>query len=62
MVTTELMQNRAVAELSKCPERTKPTQFVEFGSFRPGHRLQWWNLLVVLEMDSLPIAEESVAI
>ncbi|CAM4909258.1 unnamed protein product [Rotaria socialis] len=62
METTQFMQNRAVAELSKCPERMKPTQFVEFGSFRSGHRLQWWNLLVVLEMDSLPIAEESVAI
>ncbi|CAF4255835.1 unnamed protein product [Rotaria sp. Silwood2] len=37
-------------------------QFVEFGSFRSGHRLQWWNLLTILEMDSLPIHEESVAI
>jgi hypothetical protein len=40
----------------------RPTQFVEFGSFRSGHRLQWWNLLTILEMDSLSIAEESVAI
>ncbi|UJR20208.1 hypothetical protein I4U23_023339 [Adineta vaga] len=60
--TTEFLQNNVIANLSSCPTRIKPFQFVEFGSFRSGHRLQWWNLLVILEMDSLSIAEESVAI
>ena len=59
---TEFLQNAVIAKLSKCPIRMKPGQFVEFGSFRSGHLLQWWNLLAVLETDSLPISEESVAI
>ncbi|CAF1308827.1 unnamed protein product [Adineta steineri] len=60
--TTEFIQNHVIAQLSDCSARLKPSQFVEFGSFRSGHRLQWWNLLTILEMDSLSIAEESVAI
>ncbi|CAF2053870.1 unnamed protein product, partial [Rotaria magnacalcarata] len=52
---------KASRQVNETP-RVKPTQFVEFGSFRSGHRLQWWNLLAMLELDSLPIAEESVAI
>ena len=59
---TQFMQNHVIAHLADCPTRLKPTQFVEFGSFRSGHRLQWWNLLIILEMDSLSISEESVAI
>ncbi|CAF4169552.1 unnamed protein product [Rotaria sp. Silwood2] len=59
---TQFVQNDVIAKLCECPPRLKPTQFVEFGSFRSGHRLQWWNLLAVLEMDSLSIAEESVAV
>ncbi|CAF3595516.1 unnamed protein product [Rotaria sp. Silwood1] len=58
--TTEFVQNHVIAKLSDCSVRMKPTQFLEFGSFRSGHRLQWWNLLALFEMDSLPIAEESV--
>ncbi|CAF0959459.1 unnamed protein product [Adineta steineri] len=60
--TTNDMQNEVIAKLPQCPPRFKPTQFIEYGSFRSGHRLQWLNLLAVLEMDSLSIAEESVAI
>ena len=60
--TTNFVQNDVIAKLSECSARLKPTQFVEFGSFRSGHRLQWWNLLIMLEMDSLSIAQESVAI
>ncbi|CAF3304667.1 unnamed protein product [Rotaria sp. Silwood2] len=60
--TTEFVQNQVIAQLCACPARLKPAQYVEFGSFRSGHRLQWWNLLTILEMDSLPISEESVAI
>ena len=60
--TTQFVQNSVIAKLSECPSRLKPKEFVEFGSFRSGHRLQWWNLLAILEMDSLPITEESVAI
>jgi hypothetical protein len=59
---TKFVQNHVIAKLSDCPSKLKPTQFVEFGSFRSGHRLQWWNLLTIFEMESLPIAEESVAI
>ncbi|CAF4331847.1 unnamed protein product [Rotaria sp. Silwood2] len=59
---TGFLQNDVIAKLSQCPARLKPSQFVEFGSFRSGHLLQWWNLLALLEMDSLPISEESVAI
>ncbi|CAF1161225.1 unnamed protein product [Rotaria sordida] len=60
--STQFVQNRVIAQLSDCPLQMNPTQFVEFGSFRSGDRLQWWNLLMIFEMDSLPIAEESVAI
>ena len=60
--STAFLQNHVIAKLSDCPPKIKPTQFVEFGSFRSGHHLQWWNLLTILEMDSLSIAEESVAI
>ncbi|CAF1097430.1 unnamed protein product [Adineta steineri] len=60
--TTQFVQNDVIAQLSHCPPQMKPTQFVEFGSFRSGHRLQWWNLLTIFEMDSLSIGEESVAI
>ena len=60
--STRFVQNEVIANLSDCPIRMKPTQFIEFGSFRSGHCLQWWNLLSVLEMESLPIEEESVAI
>ncbi|CAF0995068.1 unnamed protein product [Adineta steineri] len=59
---TQFIQNHIIAMLSHCSPGIKPTQFVEFGSFRSGHRLQWWNLLTILEMDSLCIGEESVAI
>ncbi|CAF3462404.1 unnamed protein product [Rotaria socialis] len=59
---TQFVQNHVIAKLCQCSARVKPTQFVEFGSFRSGHRLQWWNLLAMLELDSLSIAEESVAI
>ncbi|CAF3980773.1 unnamed protein product, partial [Didymodactylos carnosus] len=60
--TTQCVQNRVIAELSKCSLQLKSTQFVEFGSFRSGHRLQWWNFLSILELDSLSMDEESVAI
>ena len=60
--TTDDMQNEVIAKLSQCPPHFKLTQFIEYGSFRSGHRLQWRNLLAVLEMDSLSLAEESVAI
>ncbi|CAF4978148.1 unnamed protein product, partial [Rotaria sp. Silwood1] len=59
---TEFVQNRVIAELSKCSLKLKPAEFVEFGSFRSGHRLQWWNLLSILELDSLSMDEESVVI
>ena len=60
--TTQFLQNEVIAQLSNRPSRLKSTQFVEFGSFRSGHLLQWWNLLILLEMESLSIGEESVAI
>ncbi|CAF4115464.1 unnamed protein product, partial [Rotaria sordida] len=60
--TTKFLQNHVIAKRSDCPIRMKPSQFIEFGSFRSGHRLQWWNLLAMFEMDSLPISEESVTI
>jgi hypothetical protein len=60
--TTQFVQNQVIAELSNCPVRLKPTQYVDFGSFRSGHCLQWWNLLSTLELDSLSMDEESVAI
>ena len=59
---TLFVQNRVIADLSKCSLLLKPTEFVEFGSFRSGHRLQWWNLLCMLELDSLSMDDESVAI
>ena len=58
--STQFVQNEVIAKLSECSARLKPIQFVEFGSFRSGHQLQWWNLLTILEMDSLNIHEESV--
>ncbi|CAF3125081.1 unnamed protein product [Rotaria sp. Silwood2] len=60
--TTQFVQNNVIANLSNCSARLKLNQFIEFGSFRSGHRLQWWNLLALFEMDSLPIYEESVII
>ena len=60
--TTQFTQNRVISELTHCPLRLKSTQFVDFGSFRSGHRLQWWNLLSTLELDSLSMDEESVTI
>jgi hypothetical protein len=38
--STQFVQNHVIAKLSDCPPKMKPTQFVEFGSFRSGHRLQ----------------------
>ena len=60
--STQFVQNCVIAEQSKCPLRLKLSEFIEFGSFRSGHRLQWWNLLSILELDSLSIDEESVTI
>jgi hypothetical protein len=60
--STRFVQNRVMAELSHTQHKLKPKQFIEFGSFRSGHRLQWWNLLTILEMDSLSLNEESVAV
>ncbi|CAF3592621.1 unnamed protein product [Rotaria sp. Silwood1] len=60
--TTQCIQNKVIAKLSKCSLQLKPAQFIEFGSFRSGHRLQWWNLLSILELDSSSMNEESVAI
>ncbi|CAF1128844.1 unnamed protein product [Adineta ricciae] len=60
--TTDDVQNKVIAKLFTCSPHFKSTQFIEYGSFRSGHRLQWRNLLAVLETDSLPIGDESVAI
>ncbi|CAF1629571.1 unnamed protein product, partial [Adineta ricciae] len=60
--STAFVQNQVIAELSKCSLKLNPNEFVEFGSFRSGHRLQWWNLLSILELDSLAMDEESVVI
>ncbi|CAF1578716.1 unnamed protein product [Adineta ricciae] len=60
--STGFIQNDVIAKLSNCSLSIQPKEFVEFGSFRSGHRLQWWNLLAALETGSLSIAEESVAI
>ncbi|CAF2569715.1 unnamed protein product [Rotaria sp. Silwood2] len=60
--STQFVQNRVIAELSKCSIKLKSTEFVEFSSFRSGHYLQWWNLLSILELYSLSMDEESVAI
>ncbi|CAF1669510.1 unnamed protein product, partial [Adineta ricciae] len=59
--STESVQNQILADLSQIQTKFKSQQFIEYGSFRSGHRLQWWNLLSILEMDSLPLNEESVA-
>jgi hypothetical protein len=59
---TQFVQNHVIAKSSNWSSKLKPMQFVEFGSFRSGHRLQWWNLLTIFELDSLSITEESVAI
>ena len=60
--STEFIQNRVIADLSQISSKLKPKQFIEFGSFRSGHRLQWWNLLSILEIDSLSLNEESIAL
>ena len=60
--STQFVQNQVIASLSKCSLRLKPAQFIEFGSFRSGHRLQWWNLLSTLESDTLSMDTESVTI
>ncbi|CAF1403176.1 unnamed protein product [Adineta steineri] len=62
IATTQCVQNRVIAEQAKCSLQLKTTQFIEFGSFRSGHRLQWWNLFSILELDSLSMDDESVAI
>ena len=41
MDSTRFVQNEVIAQLSQCSTRLKPRQFIEFGSFRSGHRLQW---------------------
>ena len=60
--STQFEQNKVIAKLFNCPIGLKSDQFVEFGSFRSGHHLQWLNLLSILETESLSLAEESVAI
>ena len=62
MNSTQFEQNRAIAQSIQCPLGLKTTEFVEFGSFRSGHRLQWWNLLSALELDSLSFDNESVVL
>ncbi|UJR11323.1 hypothetical protein I4U23_015504 [Adineta vaga] len=58
--STRFVQNEVIARLSECPSKMKSVQHIEFGSFRSGHHLQWWNLLSSLELDSLAFDEESV--
>ncbi|CAF1687242.1 unnamed protein product, partial [Adineta ricciae] len=41
--STGFNQNDVIAKLSNCSLEIQPKEFVEFGSFRSGHRLQWWN-------------------
>ncbi|CAF3852881.1 unnamed protein product [Rotaria sordida] len=60
--STQFVQNQVIAKLCNCPIGLKLDQYIEFGSFRSGHHLQWLNLLSVLEMDSLSLSEESVVI
>ncbi|CAF4969960.1 unnamed protein product [Rotaria sp. Silwood1] len=60
--TTEFVQNQVISKVTYCPSRIKSTHFVEFGSFRSGHRLQWWNLLSILECEALSLNEESVVL
>ncbi|CAF1396340.1 unnamed protein product [Adineta ricciae] len=58
--TCPLKQNKVITESVRCPLALRSTEFIEFGSFRLGHRLQWWHLLSALELDSLSFDEESV--
>ncbi|CAF1184609.1 unnamed protein product [Rotaria sp. Silwood1] len=60
--TTDFVQNQVIAKVTDCPSRIKSTHFIEFGSFRSGHRLQWWNLLSILECETLSLNEESVVL
>ena len=60
--STECEQNRVLAQSIRCPSGLKASEFIEFGSFRSGQRLQWWNLLSALESDSLSFDEESVVL
>ena len=47
MKTTDFVQNDVIAQQSLCPIGLNLPEFIEFGSFRSGHCLQWWNLLSV---------------
>ncbi|CAF3133364.1 unnamed protein product, partial [Rotaria sp. Silwood2] len=60
--TTDFVQNQVIAKVTDCPSRIKSTHFIEFGSFRSDHRLQWWNLLSILECETLSLNKESVVL
>ena len=60
--STEFVQNRVLADVVHIPSTLKSKQFIEFGSFRSGHRLQWWNLLSLLEIESLSLNDETIAL
>ena len=60
--STQCVQNRVIAQLTDSKTSLKAKEWIDFGSLRSGHRLQWWNVLSLLEMDSLSLNEESVAV
>ncbi|UJR29753.1 hypothetical protein I4U23_017301 [Adineta vaga] len=59
---TEFNCNDIIAQSVNCSSEFQRNEFIEYGSFRCGHYLQWWNLLTILEMNSLSISEENVVI
>ncbi len=46
-------QNAVISEQSRCPHDLDILEFIAFGSFRAGERIQWANVLLELEQSNL---------
>ena len=53
-------ENRVLAEQSTCPKNFSLNEFIKYGSFRAGHRLQMRNLLDAIETRGLSFKHRAV--
>jgi len=57
---TSHTQNQVLAQQIKCPAELSLSEFIEFGSLRAGHHLQWHNIHRAIVQGSLSLETESV--
>lgn len=60
--STDFIPNKVIIDLFNREEDDQQLikETIQFGSFRSEHRLQWWNLLTILQLNSLSLNEQHV--